>query len=439
MGLRFRKSVNFGPFRVNLSKSGIGYSVGGKGARITKKAKGGFRATASVPGTGVSYTTDFGGKKSNSQRNSGKKQAVVPDTPNQPNSPKKKFSLGEALIALVLVLILVAASSCSDDSDNPTAQAEQPTTTIEQTEEQPKAEPENPDSYTLDYPDAESFESALNNGEKVNGKTVQFVVNDYKPDSKMGFNCWAGEHLNFISETGLDVSAGNIINAQITEEPSKTLGSWIIPYKVLTIAESSTEAAAAPAEKEENPAAEQPKAEPEKAETTKNNTVVAVAPIVQQPKEQAKEPVAKQPKAEPATPAAAEKPKTEQPTTTPKAEPEQTVPAAPAEKPKEQPKAEQPTTTPKTEQAAPAAAEKPKEQPKAEQPATTPKAEPEQTAPAAPAESKEVAYVLNTSSKKFHSPNCADVKRISSENYGTCSSREEAVSMGYKPCGHCKP
>ena len=239
MGLRFRKSVNFGPFRVNLSKSGIGYSVGGKGARITKKAKGGFRATASVPGTGVSYTTDFGGKKSNSQRNSGKKQAVVPDTPNQPNSPKKKFSLGEALIALVLVLILVAASSCSDDSDNPTAQAEQPTTTIEQTEEQPKAE--------------------------------------------------------------------------------------------------------------------------------------------------------------------------------------------------------QPTTTPKTEQAAPAAAEKPKEQPKAEQPATTPKAEPEQTAPAAPAESKEVAYVLNTSSKKFHSPNCADVKRISSENYGTCSSREEAVSMGYKPCGHCKP
>ena len=172
MGLRFRKSVNFGPFRVNLSKSGIGYSVGGKGARITKKAKGGFRATASVPGTGVSYTTDFGGKKSNSQRNSGKKQAVVPDTPNQPNSPKKKFSLGEALIALVLVLILVAASSCSDDSDNPTAQAEQPTTTIEQTEEQPKAEPENPDSYTLDYPDAESFESALNNGEKVNGKTV---------------------------------------------------------------------------------------------------------------------------------------------------------------------------------------------------------------------------------------------------------------------------
>ena len=31
MGLFYRKSVNLGPFRVNLSGSGIGYSFGGKG------------------------------------------------------------------------------------------------------------------------------------------------------------------------------------------------------------------------------------------------------------------------------------------------------------------------------------------------------------------------------------------------------------------------
>jgi len=31
MGFFYRKSLNFGPFRVNLSKSGVGYSVGGKG------------------------------------------------------------------------------------------------------------------------------------------------------------------------------------------------------------------------------------------------------------------------------------------------------------------------------------------------------------------------------------------------------------------------
>lgn len=63
MGLRFRKSFNFGPFRLNLSKSGVGYSVGGKGFRVTKKAGGGVRTTTSIPGTGISYVQDTGGKK----------------------------------------------------------------------------------------------------------------------------------------------------------------------------------------------------------------------------------------------------------------------------------------------------------------------------------------------------------------------------------------
>ena len=58
MGFRFRKSFGAGPFRVNLSKSGIGYSVGGKGFRYTKKAGGGTRTTVSIPGTGISYVQD---------------------------------------------------------------------------------------------------------------------------------------------------------------------------------------------------------------------------------------------------------------------------------------------------------------------------------------------------------------------------------------------
>jgi hypothetical protein len=58
MGFRFRKSFGKGPFRVTFSKSGVGYSFGGKGARITKKAGGGTRSTLSVPGTGISYVTD---------------------------------------------------------------------------------------------------------------------------------------------------------------------------------------------------------------------------------------------------------------------------------------------------------------------------------------------------------------------------------------------
>lgn len=63
MGLRFRKSVSAGPFRLNFSKSGIGYSVGTKGYRVTKTANGRIRKTASIPGTGISYVTENSTKR----------------------------------------------------------------------------------------------------------------------------------------------------------------------------------------------------------------------------------------------------------------------------------------------------------------------------------------------------------------------------------------
>ena len=59
MGLRFRKSFNIGPLRINISKSGIGFSLGVKGFRISRSAKGKMSATASLPGTGLSYVQDL--------------------------------------------------------------------------------------------------------------------------------------------------------------------------------------------------------------------------------------------------------------------------------------------------------------------------------------------------------------------------------------------
>ena len=54
MGFRFRKSIPIGKhFRINLSKSGVGHSLGVKGARFTKTANGKNRTTLSVPGTGI--------------------------------------------------------------------------------------------------------------------------------------------------------------------------------------------------------------------------------------------------------------------------------------------------------------------------------------------------------------------------------------------------
>ena len=77
MGLRYRKSYNHGPFRVNLSKSGVGWSVGTKGARFTKKANGGYRSTASIPGTGISYVKETGGgnEKSSARKEGSTEQA----------------------------------------------------------------------------------------------------------------------------------------------------------------------------------------------------------------------------------------------------------------------------------------------------------------------------------------------------------------------------
>jgi hypothetical protein len=58
MGFRFRKSVGAGPFRLNISTSGVGWSVGGKGFRTGQSTRGRRYTTFSVPGSGVSYRTN---------------------------------------------------------------------------------------------------------------------------------------------------------------------------------------------------------------------------------------------------------------------------------------------------------------------------------------------------------------------------------------------
>ena len=56
------------------------------------------------------------------------------------------------------------------------------------------------------------------------------------------------------------------------------------------------------------------------------------------------------------------------------------------------------------------------------------------------AEEQETDYVLNTSSKKFHRPDCPSVDSMGEKNrqeyHGT---REELIAQGYEPCGSCNP
>lgn len=49
-------------------------------------------------------------------------------------------------------------------------------------------------------------------------------------------------------------------------------------------------------------------------------------------------------------------------------------------------------------------------------------------------------YILNTNTYKFHYPSCSSVKQMKDKNkaYYT-GTREECISMGYDPCGRCKP
>jgi hypothetical protein len=64
MGWSFRRSINLGPFRINISKSGISYSFGLAGFRTGVNAKGRKYTSMSVPGTGLRYEKTLGsGKK----------------------------------------------------------------------------------------------------------------------------------------------------------------------------------------------------------------------------------------------------------------------------------------------------------------------------------------------------------------------------------------
>lgn len=113
MGMRFRKSFGSGPFKVNLSKSGIGYSIGTKGFRHTKTANGRTRNTYSIPGTGISYVDE----KSNKRKKVNNKKIENYDDNNlnqnnnfQEGKPKKKHK--KLKIAFIVFCILGVLSAC---------------------------------------------------------------------------------------------------------------------------------------------------------------------------------------------------------------------------------------------------------------------------------------------------------------------------------------
>ena len=63
MGLRFYRRIRIAPgLRINLSKRGASVSAGGRGHWLTFGPRG-ERATIGLPGTGLSYTENLGGRR----------------------------------------------------------------------------------------------------------------------------------------------------------------------------------------------------------------------------------------------------------------------------------------------------------------------------------------------------------------------------------------
>lgn len=142
MGLRLRKSIKLGNARIDLSKSGVGYSYGVKGLRKGVGPTGRTRTTASIPGTGISYVSEGKGGRQKVQR--------TPKTPffsrawvmwtalvllaplgifllyrQHPEWDKRrKITISAIFAALWLILLIAGSAETPEDAQEPVARAQ---------------------------------------------------------------------------------------------------------------------------------------------------------------------------------------------------------------------------------------------------------------------------------------------------------------------------
>lgn len=59
MGFKWRKSMNIGPVRANVSTRGVGWSINLEICRLGISAQGRIYFSAGIPGTGLYYTSNL--------------------------------------------------------------------------------------------------------------------------------------------------------------------------------------------------------------------------------------------------------------------------------------------------------------------------------------------------------------------------------------------
>jgi hypothetical protein len=92
VGFRFQRRIRIAPgVRLNLSKSGIGASVGRTGLRVGMDAKRKKYFSVGLPGTGLSYRTFFG-------------RPVTPETLKKVGFAVVVAAVGVAVLLVALVI-----------------------------------------------------------------------------------------------------------------------------------------------------------------------------------------------------------------------------------------------------------------------------------------------------------------------------------------------
>lgn len=98
MGWNWRRSLRFGPLKVNLSKSGVGYSVGLPGVRLGTDAKGRKYQSLNIPGTGI-YRRDYASPQSIPTKQARGSWFTAP----------RLYIIGVVLLALLWVIIKISS------------------------------------------------------------------------------------------------------------------------------------------------------------------------------------------------------------------------------------------------------------------------------------------------------------------------------------------
>ena len=168
----------------------------------------------------------------------------------------KNFKRGLCLSIMCLAVLLYGCGSNGTAAQSDSSEA---------TEAQQKDVSE-PEEVVIDYGDAESFEAALNEGKNLEGKVVRFTAREIHPNSAIGFNVWAGEHLNFVSSRNPDIEVNDTVTVRTTTIESIS-GSWIINYEEVDHAVT-----------DENTITASQSKEPEQSETAATNESTTAKP-----------------------------------------------------------------------------------------------------------------------------------------------------------------